>query len=186
MLQEKNVDFRIFQFCQTTQLPDETIDQFVTRLCKLAATCVFHNVSREVKFFQYCASKYLRQYALKEPDISLDNLIAKVKSLEISEVQACGMEKTLLSEDVNRVSYKQPSKPVFHSQHTKVNQFFNSCRNYGLSWLHITSPCPAKGQQCYNCGKQNHFAKVCRSKLSFSTKPEALHKPFTSKRDTNS
>jgi len=35
----KNVDFQIFQFRQTTQLPDETIDQFVTRLRKLAATC---------------------------------------------------------------------------------------------------------------------------------------------------
>jgi len=102
----KNIDF---QFRQTTQLPDETIDQFVTRLCKLAATCEFHDVSREVKatIIQNCASKRLRQYALREADISLDNLIAKVRSLEISEVQACGMEKTFPSEDVNRISYIQ-------------------------------------------------------------------------------
>ena len=25
-------------------------------------------------------------------------------------------------------------------------------------------PCPAKGKVCRNCGKRNHFAKVCRSK----------------------
>ena len=110
----KNVDFQIFQFRQATQLPDETIDQFVTRLRKLAATCEFHDVSREVKatIIQNCASKRLRRHALREADISLDNLITKARSLEISEVQACGMEKTLPSADVNRVSYKQPSKPM--------------------------------------------------------------------------
>ena len=53
-----------------------------------------------------------------------------------------------------------------------------------LSWPHTTSPCPAKGQQCYKCGKPNRFAKVFISKPSFPTKPEALQKPFTSKRDT--
>ena len=58
---------------------------------------VFHDISREVKatIIQRCTSKRLRRYALREADISLDNLIAKARSLEISEVQACGMEKTL-------------------------------------------------------------------------------------------
>jgi len=62
----KNVNFQIFQFHQTTQLPDETIDQFLTRLRKLAATCEFHDVSREVKaiIIQNCGSKRLRWYAL--------------------------------------------------------------------------------------------------------------------------
>jgi len=137
------------------------IDQFITRLHKLAATCEFHDVSREVKatIIQNCASKHLRRYAPQEADISLDTLIAKARSLKISEVQACGMEKTLPSEDVNRISYKQPSKPVLHNQHMKVYRHSNTCRNCGLNWLHTTSPCPAKGQQCYNCGKFNHFVQ---------------------------
>jgi len=78
------------------------------------ATSEFHDVSREVKatFIQNCVSKHLRWYTLREVDVSPDHLIAKARSLEISEVQACGMEKTLPSADVNRVSYKQPSKPM--------------------------------------------------------------------------
>ena len=103
----KNVDFQVFQFRQTAQLPDEPIDQFVTRLRKLAATCEFHDVSREIKstVIQNCSSKRLRRYALRETDITLDHLIAKARSLEISEAQASGIEKTVTSEDVNRVSY---------------------------------------------------------------------------------
>ena len=26
----------------------------------------------------------------------------------------------------------------------------------------IIRPCPAKGKDCRKCGKQNHFAKICR------------------------
>ena len=25
-------------------------------------------------------------------------------------------------------------------------------------------PCPLQGVECYNCGRKNHFAKVCRSR----------------------
>ena len=35
---KKNVDYEIFWFCKATQHPGETVDQFVTRLQKLAAT----------------------------------------------------------------------------------------------------------------------------------------------------
>ena len=45
----KNADSQVFQFRQTAQPPDEMIDQFITRLCKLAATCEFRDISREIK-----------------------------------------------------------------------------------------------------------------------------------------
>ena len=127
----KNVDFQVFQFCQTAQLPDKTIDQFVTRLRKLAAACEFHDISREIKSTVNlnCLSKRHRWHALREieSDITLDNLIAKAWSLEISEVQASGKERTVASEDVNRVSYKRPIKPVFHQQRIKFQQLLNRC-----------------------------------------------------------
>ena len=101
----QNVDFQVLQFRQTTQLPDEMIDQFVTRLCKLAATCEFHYASREIKstVIQNCSSKCLRRCALREIEITLDNLIAKAQSLEISKVQASGMERKVESKDINCV-----------------------------------------------------------------------------------
>ena len=43
-------------------------------------------------------------------------------------------------------------------------QHIPSCRNcgYGFTQGH-KAKCPAKGQTCQNCGKRDHFARVCRS-----------------------
>ncbi|XP_034547076.1 uncharacterized protein LOC117818348 isoform X2 [Notolabrus celidotus] len=39
----------------------------------------------------------------------------------------------------------------------------NRCRNCGGNYPH-DNECPAKGKQCRACGRQNRFAKQCRSK----------------------
>ena len=164
---KKNVDYQIFQFRQAVQQSGETMDQFVTRLRKLAATCEFHDVSKEIKsaVIQNCQSKRLRRYALREEALTLDNLIAKARSLEASEIQASSMEKSLPSEGVNRVFHKQQAKTVVKRQSKKsVQPSSSTCRQCGLTWPHSTSPCPAKGQVCHKCGKPNHFAKMCRTK----------------------
>ena len=43
---KKNVDLETFKFRQATQQEGETVDQFVTRLRKLAATCDLLNTQR--------------------------------------------------------------------------------------------------------------------------------------------
>ena len=79
------------------QQPGETVDQFVTRPRKLAATCEFHGVSKEIKpaVIQNCSSKRLRRYAIREDALTLDKLMAKAQSLETSKIQASGMERKL-------------------------------------------------------------------------------------------
>ena len=44
---KKNVDYLVFQFHQAVQQPGETMNQFVTRLQKLAVTCKFGNVTNK-------------------------------------------------------------------------------------------------------------------------------------------
>ena len=164
---KKNIDYQIFQFRQAVQQPGETVDQFVTRLRKLAATCEFHDVSKEIKstIIQNCHSKRLRRYALREDTLTLDNLMAKARSLEASEIQASGMEKNLPSEEVNRISQKQQTKLGTKRQSRKLTQpNSKTCRQCGLTWPHNATPCPAKGQTCRKCGKPNHFAKMCLTK----------------------
>jgi len=46
---KKNFDYQTFQFRKAVQQLGETIDQFVTRLRQLVATCEFHDVSKEIK-----------------------------------------------------------------------------------------------------------------------------------------
>ena len=80
---KKNVDYKVFQFRQAVQQSGETVDQFVTRLQKLAVTCEFGDVAKEIKsaVIQNCLSKRLRRYALREDTLTLDNLMAKARSL---------------------------------------------------------------------------------------------------------
>ena len=136
----------------------------------VAATCEFHDVSREIKsaVIQNCLSKWLKRYALREDTLKLDDLLAKAHNLEASKTQATGTEKSLPSEEVNRVSHKRrQSKPTVKRPPRQATQpSSNTCRQCGLTWPHSTTPCPAKGQSCCKCGKPNHFAKMCRSKLT--------------------
>ena len=62
-LPKKNVDYETFQFRQASQKSDETVDQFVTRLRKLAEHCEFPDLNRELKLaiIQNCTSKRLKR-----------------------------------------------------------------------------------------------------------------------------
>ena len=173
---QKNVDYEIFKFREAKQQADETIDQFTTRLRKLAATCDFTSIDKEVKsaIIQNCSSKLSRRYALLDNELTLAKLLAKGRAFQLSESEATGIEKSLestsISEEVveavgpsNRVPAQQQAS---HTRQDSVTQ--PQCRNCVGPWPHNNNICPAKGKSCLNCGKSNHFAKVCRSATRMS------------------
>ena len=160
-LPKKSVDFEIFQFRQVKQRPDETVSQYATRLCQLAAHCEFNNVDTEIKsaIIQNCASKRLRRYTLREDNLPLTSLLSKASAMETSENQAVGIEQTLEQAlTLHHKTTERPRKPS-HRSSRKQNA---PCGNCGFALLHH-GRCPAKGKNCNACGKRNHFAKVCRT-----------------------
>ena len=173
------MDYEIFQFRQAVQQPGETVDQFATRLRKIAINCEFYDTSKEIKavIIQNCQSKRLRRYALRKDALTLDDLLAKARSLEASKMQATRMETSLshTSEEVNRVHHEKQTKPR-RPQGTKPQQTrSNKCRQCGLAWPHKISPCPAKGKTCQKCGKANHFAKMCLTESTAKTCQQQQH-----------
>ena len=107
---KKNVTYEIFQFRKAVQQSREMADQFATRLRKLASTCEFTDLTKELKstIIQNWQSKRLRRVALRE-DLSLDALLDKVRSQEASEEQEIGIEQMQwTSEAVNVLQYKKP------------------------------------------------------------------------------
>ena len=78
---KKNVTYEIFQFRKAVQQSGERVDQFATRLRKLASTSEFTDLAKELKstIIQNCQSKCLRRVALRE-DLSLDALLDKARS----------------------------------------------------------------------------------------------------------
>ena len=179
----KNADFEIFTFRKESQRSDETVDQYVTRLRKLASTCDLADVDKEIKsvLIQNCSSKRLRRYAFVEADVMLSQLLAKARAFESSEIHAAGMETSLqtspISDDQAQVISSKPSsaphhKPLSQSRPPTTPSPQNRCNHWGGSWPHRLRPCPAKGKSCNACGKAKHFALVCRSsKRCFSRPP---------------
>ena len=149
---QKNVDFEIFQFRQAKQHVDETTDQYVTRLRKLAAHCEFADLEKELKatIIQNCVSKSLRRFVLREAKLTLENLLSKARALEASEAQAKDIEVSLEKSETNSVQFVR--KNTSHK-----------CYRCGFSWPHKNKPCPATEETCRQCGKTGHFAIVCKS-----------------------
>ena len=167
---KKNVDYEIFQFRQAKQQESETVDQFVTRLRKLAQTCEFAELEKELKsaVIQHCRSKQLRRYALREEELTLDKLLSKARALEASEHQAKGMEGSMaqMAQTANSIVQQDRRKPR-KSQYIQSRQSQqpppSQCRKCGFLWPHTKGQCPATGQTCRACGKLNHFARMCLS-----------------------
>ena len=114
---KKNVDFEVFQFRKAMQHSGETTDQFATRLRKLASTCEFANVDKEVKstIIQNCLSKRFRRVALRD-DLSLADLLLKARSgsQEASEAQAKGIEQLHPLQDAAQTTFPRYAN---HNRH---------------------------------------------------------------------
>ncbi len=104
---DENVDFETFKFCTATEQEGENVDQYTTRLRKLAQNCEFTDIDRELKstIIQNCSSKQTHRIALRD-DQTLTLLLAKARSMEASEIQASGMEQ--LSVSVNKLQLRNP------------------------------------------------------------------------------
>jgi hypothetical protein len=66
---QQNRRYAVYQFRQAKQEPQETLDQFHTRLRSLAQTCAFHDVDFEIEqqIITAGTSSRIRKRALRDP-----------------------------------------------------------------------------------------------------------------------
>lgn len=125
-------------------------------------------------------STRLRRRALRETEVTLEELLATGRTMETSEHQASGIEKTVqtphsdnLSEQfankVAKVKYSAKFSRKSSKSHNKqtgaVNEPNNICRNCGGKYPHRRGfkSCSARGVVCNASGKLHHFQKFCMS-----------------------
>ena len=154
---QKNRRYEVYRFRELKQGEQESLDNFHTRLRKMAKVCEFHDENFEIEeqIIIGGRSSRIRKRALRDPDYSLKDMLIDGRRDETSDYQAKDIEsKEGYTENTNRLEMK-PKK---------------TCNNCGGEWPHLAQ-CPAKGKTCRKCGKANHFQVVCRSKnLSKGTK----------------
>ncbi len=151
---QKHRLYEVYKFRQTRQEVNESIDQYYTRLRSMGKRCEFADIDFEImlQIVLHGTSKRLRKQALRDPKMTLKDLLIIGKQFEMCDFQTADIE------DNNRTANEVNA--LRNEQRSKVK---SECRNCGGEWPHIRGNCPAKGKECRNCGKLNHFAKSCRS-----------------------
>ncbi|XP_065068993.1 uncharacterized protein LOC135694219 isoform X1 [Rhopilema esculentum] len=178
--------YEVYKFRQAVQQPNETLDQFHVRLRHLAQTCEFSDFSLDFEIQLQIViggkSTSLRKQALKDPKYTLKDMLLDGRRAEISTFQTADIEGKQSRDNLQAIKQKKS----FSKQQTSARK----CRNCGGNYPHKSKPCPAKGQNCHRCGKQNHFAKFCLSKQdtrqsSFTTSKSKIH-PVCKSTDSDS
>ena len=104
-------------------------------------------------------SSKIRKQALRDSSFKLKDMLLEGRRDEQSKFQA----KDIESKD-NSVAFAQAISRS-SSRNVPSKQKALKCHNCGGAYPH-TGRCPAKGKQCRNYGKFNHFAGVYQEKKS--------------------
>ena len=143
-------------FNTTVQEDNESIDQYLNRLRKLAATCDYGALTSQLirdRLVIGVSDHGIRSRLLREKTLTLDSAVDLVRAAERSKSQLKQIEK--LGESPihtirrNKGSFKQKI------EHPKTP---DKCKYCGRS--HRPRECPAFGQICKKCHKKNHFAFI--------------------------
>jgi len=174
----RNEVFERYMFNTAVQEPGETIDDYVTRLRRLAVSCKFSTTAECLSYEDSMIRDRLilgtsdasaRARAFREPNIDLEKTLLMFRSSELAEKQlrVIGQHNS----DTDSVHFAKSKEPKWENpaqtshEHTprrkNVPKTKNCCKYCGKQ--HAAGKCPAYGKQCKNCLKQNHFASVCRS-----------------------
>ncbi|KAJ1105850.1 hypothetical protein NDU88_003254 [Pleurodeles waltl] len=167
-----------YHFGMREQGQNESIEEYVTALRKLAATCKFGVTLEERirdQFMLKCSSDKIRQELWSKDDPTLHEVITIAKGAEHTLACVGELEKNKYP-SVNKIGPKSESQEnnVLEvdgkKDELKLSQIQKSkfkdtkcfrCGNLG----HFASykKCPAIAAVCKLCGKRGHFAKCCRS-----------------------
>ena len=184
---QKCVDYHVYAFRQETQKSGENITEFYTRLQLLARKCQFADPELEIKrqIIQGTSSLRLRRKAI-EQSLNLENLLKVARAMETADEQTTEMEK----QQSNAVGYgRNKATDVQQKENSrglpKSGLRNNRCGLCGGNYPH-QGTCPAQGKKCLNCGKMNHFSKVCRGKPKNRSKSSHLKKPSKGKHHARS
>ena len=170
----KNVIMERYKFNIRVQRKDETADQYVTELKLIAKNCKFGSLEDELipdRLVYGTNSERVKERLLREEELTLNKALKICRADEQSNKQL----KVMNAEgEVHAINQLPKEKEQFKTNAKRKNtakrddkqhQSTNNCKYCGKS--HASKQCPAFGKKCYNCGKNNHFSKVCRKKKVF-------------------
>ena len=145
-----------FQFHKRDQHPDETINEFMIELWKLAHSCDFGDFLDQTlrnRFVCGLANTNTQKQLLSEKDLTLKRAVTVATAMEMAVLKSPeAAEKTVGEPDkeeeyINRVDNKQALVQCY------------CCGKRG----HVVGQCHFRNYKCHKCGKSGHLQAVCNS-----------------------
>lgn len=183
----KNITWERHVFNTRCQQSGEPIDQYVTDLRSKARPCEFGTLTDSLirdRIVCGILSDRTRSRLLKTPDLTLQGAIDVCRADEVTSAQM----KTLATRDKDsgekdldlKVLKRETETPRRVGPNTREKQ---QCGNCGGGHS-PQQKCPAAGITCHNCGRRNHFARVCRSRIT-KAKPKLRELEYESSSDND-
>ena len=152
----KNLDKIILAFRRVQQRQGEGIEHFVVRLRTLVTDCEFDKPDDEIRLQLIAgASDPKVQEKAFESKKTFSELYDYARSLEVRHAEKRRPPSPQLT-------HSSQVESAFQLNANNSTQPHRKCRNCGYEHARDDN-CPAQGQTCSNCGKPNHFSKVCRA-----------------------
>ncbi|KAJ8044581.1 hypothetical protein HOLleu_07364 [Holothuria leucospilota] len=171
-----------YTFRQRAQGQGESINSFISNLRELAKSCDFgqkHDEMIRDQLIEKTNSRKIRERLLVEENLTLDKAITLAQRVEAALKDSSTFAGTTgmnnYSNPVNATflqkSNRQGKSANFTTERSarvqdNSSNFSEGRRCYRCnSSRHLANDptCPANGEQCRNCKKIGHFARVCRS-----------------------
>ena len=158
-----SVIVRRFQFNTRNQKPSESVSEYIAVLRKAAEHCNYgDSLSEMLRDRLVCGitNSAVQKRLLAEKDLTLDKAVSLAQSVEIAEkgskdLQTSAPPKPTTTPDADLFKFNPgvPKKPED-----------KGAKCYRCGGKHFASQCRFKAEQCHNCGKRGHIAKMCQSK----------------------
>ena len=146
-------------FVRRKQNSSESVKKYMVNLRELASSCDFCDEACKDKAIIAQLIRGLKDRTvvtelLKAEELSLDQAVRLARSHEQSKEETDLLERDSSIQAVN----KEQAKRMIQKNDTERAR---ECKSCGYSHKH--RECPAINEQCRNCKKLGHFAKMCMS-----------------------
>ena len=173
----KNVIFERARFNRRVQLPDESAEQYIMQLYKLAESCDYKDYTEEMirdRLVVGIRDSALSQRLHLDPDLNLEKATKQVRQREaVHEHQQVLKGSDRSAANVETIRPRQrPKRPVQSTKTDRAKPKTNSrqqrhCSRCGKD-QHPKEKCPAKDATCHRCQRKGHYSAQCYSSKAVS------------------
>ena len=174
----KNTIYERYLFFSRGQESGESIDKYATVLRNMADNCEFRDLKDSLirdRIVLGVTDNHVRERLLRVPDLTLEKALEISRAAEATQSQLKQMQNI---QEVNELRSKNERTPneKFEGKTPAYGGEHIDCKFCGRRHVRDRMKCPAYGQRCNRCGKNDHFAVKCLAGKRLSEKSRADQK----------